>query len=257
MLVGELENDGFIGQLVIRDGVLRNDAVFVFDLDRNGIVGNQGFAFFEDACHFSGFDAVVVIFADPDLKLAGVGFAFCAAAIEKRFLHVADLGDVEGQRYGIAFRKADAEIPIRMRGEQGFEFGKFHDLIGLTFQRFGEFHRTGAARVLAICEPGLGFFHVGCVVGAVGKGRDDFGEQRKMYFVDAEVSPLSALLTLQHTGLADDLHVAGNGGLRHFQNIRELADAKRSVFHESDYSPAGLVGKGAEEGRGGIHRDEK
>lgn len=196
MFVGKLENDGFIGQLVVCDGVLRNDAVLVFDFDGDGIVRDQGFAFFEDACHFSGFDAVVVIFTDPDLELAGVGFTFRAAAIEEGFSHVADFGDVEGERHGIAFRKADAEMPIRMRGEQGCEFGKFHDFIGLAFQRFGEFHRAGTATARAVGEPDFGFFDVGGVVGAVGQGGDDFGEQRQVGFVDAEVSPFSALLAL-------------------------------------------------------------
>ena len=210
MFVGEFKDDGFVGDFVVADGVLGNDLIFIFDFHRHAIVGKHGFAFFQNARHFSGFDAMIIILTNPDLELAGLRFTSCSTTIEKGFMHVTDFGDVEGERNGIAFGKTDAEMAFRILGEEGFQFGKFHDRVGSVFQRFGEFDRARAATTLAIGEPGLGFFHVGCVVDYFGKSRDDFSEQRKVGPVDAEVSPLAALLAIEHSGLADDLHVTRN-----------------------------------------------
>ncbi len=159
MCVGELEDNGFFGDRVITDGVLGNDLIFVFDFDRHRVVGQHGFAFFKDARHFSGFDAVIVIFADPDLELAGLDFALRSTAIEKSFMYVTDLGDVEGERDGITFGKTDAEMAIRILGEQGFQFVEQHgdlaSLMGPGQQLFSRSVRRAFAFFRSVLCSGL------------------------------------------------------------------------------------------------------
>ena len=82
-----------------------------------------------------------------------------------------------------------------------------------------------------------------------------------VFRLDAEVGPLLTLLALEQTGLADDLDVAGNRGLRHFQDVREFANAERILPHETDDAPAGGIREGAGECydifRHGNNRDGK
>ena len=126
MLVGELEDDGVGGDLVAGEGVLGNHAVLVFDLHRDGFVGEVSLRLVEDGGHFAGFDAVVVVLADPNLELAGERLAERSAAVEEGLLHAADFGDVEGDRDRRAIGKLDAEVAVGVLAEQGFEFGEVH-----------------------------------------------------------------------------------------------------------------------------------
>ena len=95
MFVGELEDDGIIGELVTEDGVLGDDAVFVFDFHGDGSVWEVSTRLLEDGRHFSGLDAVFVVLADPDLQLAGDGFTELAAAVEEDLVDATDLSDVK------------------------------------------------------------------------------------------------------------------------------------------------------------------
>jgi len=118
VFVGEFEDHGLIADIVPADCVLGYDAVFVFNFYRHGLIGKQGFSFFENACELGCLDPMVVILAHSDLELAGGGFAQGAATIEEGFADPTDFGDVEGNRDGIAIGKLDAENAPRIFGEE-------------------------------------------------------------------------------------------------------------------------------------------
>lgn len=135
MFVREAEDHCIIEHLVVGDGVLGDDAIFIFDFHRHGVIREDGGGLAEDGCHLSGLDAVVVIVADPDLQLASFAFTERAAAIKKCFPEAADLGDMKGDGHRVATRQANAEMALWVGGEQGFQFGKIHDRAGWDLRR--------------------------------------------------------------------------------------------------------------------------
>lgn len=74
--------------------------------------------------------------------------------------------------------------------------------------------------------------------------------------MDAKVSPFPTALTLKQSGFAYDLHVTGNGGLWHFQNIGELANAERAIHDEPQNTPACHIAKGTKKRKCGVFRHE-
>jgi hypothetical protein len=84
--------------------------------------------------------------------------------------------------------------------------------------------------------------------------RFDAAQQLDELRLDAEVGPLLALLGFQQPGAAEDLHVAGDGGLRHPEDIRQLADAERIAGNEPGDAPTDRIAQGAAS-FDGIHRD--
>lgn len=133
MLVSEREDNGVICECMTLDGILGDHAVFVFDFHRNRIIRQKGFRLLKDGRHFPGLDAVIVVLAHPDLKLAGGGFSEFAAAIEEGLLKAADFGDVEGDRHRIPIGQSDAEKSVGVLGEKGLEFEECHRRLVLRF----------------------------------------------------------------------------------------------------------------------------
>ena len=66
--------------------------------------------------------------------------------------------------------------------------------------------------------------------------------------MDLEISPFLALFTLQQSGLTDDLDVAGDRGLRHFQDVGEFTNAQRICHHQPNDAPASGIGQCPGEG---------
>ncbi len=126
MFVGKHEEHGVRKDFVLSNGVLRNNTIFVFDFNRHGGIGEKRVRLGEDRCHFSGFDAVLIILTDPDLKLAGVDFTACAAAVEEDFMQGADFGDVKRLRDRHAIRQANAEGEMGMFAEKAGQFLECH-----------------------------------------------------------------------------------------------------------------------------------
>jgi hypothetical protein len=56
--------------------------------------------------------------------------------------------------------------------------------------------------------------------------------------------------------MAEDLEVAGGGGLGQAEDVGEFADAERLVEEETEQPPAGLVGEGVGEGDQFPHREK-
>lgn len=127
MLVGEDEEHGVGEDLVAGEGVLGDDLVFVFDFHGDGGIREDGSGLGEDGGHFPGFDAVLVVLADPDLELAGVGFPEGAAAVEEGFVEVADFGDVERLGDGGTAGQAEAEGEVGVVAEKRGEVVECHD----------------------------------------------------------------------------------------------------------------------------------
>jgi hypothetical protein len=82
-------------------------------------------------------------------------------------------------------------------------------------------------------------------------------KQEQMIGMNAEVGPLSTAFALKQSGFTDDLHVTGNGGLRHSQNVGELANAEGAIHHESHNTPTGIIAKGAKKRWCGFFRHEE
>lgn len=76
-----------------------------------------------------------------------------------------------------------------------------------------------------------------------------------MVGVDAEIGPFFTFLALKEAGPADDLDVAGYGGLGHFENRCEFANAEGVVEHETNNAPAGGIGEGAGESDDGFRHE--
>lgn len=87
VLVGELEDHRVTRNLRSLNGVLGNHLILVFNFDRDGFIGQIRFGQFKDRCHFSGLNAMIIVFSHPDLELAGHEFAKGATAVEKGFLN--------------------------------------------------------------------------------------------------------------------------------------------------------------------------
>jgi hypothetical protein len=79
-------------------------------------------------------------------------------------------------------------------------------------------------------------------------------QQRTPGAGDAVVDPLAASLALEQGGAAEDLEVAGGGGLGQFEDVGEFTNAEWLVEKETEEPPTGLVGKGMGEGDEFSHR---
>jgi hypothetical protein len=98
MLCRQQQRYGFIGDSSIRDWVLRDDFIFVFDFQGQGIAGNNRLRDLENIGHLAGFKAMINVRANPRLELAGLHRVHFAAAVDKGFGDEADFGDVKGLR---------------------------------------------------------------------------------------------------------------------------------------------------------------
>ena len=107
-----------------------NEAVFIFDLDGQVRLGEEAGTFAQDAEQLAGFDAVVVIRADPGLELADGGAAPGAAAVDEVFDDLPDFGDVKRDGHGIALRETEAQTLRGVAREGGLEFSESHAVGG-------------------------------------------------------------------------------------------------------------------------------
>jgi hypothetical protein len=72
---------------------------------------------------------------------------------------------------------------------------------------------------------------------------------------DPEVGPLAAGLAFQQARPADDLDVAGDGRLRHLQDVGQFTDTQRAVHHQTDDTPARAVSQHTEKTNGIAHNE--
>lgn len=61
---------------------------------------------------------------------------------------------------------------------------------------------------------------------------------------DLVVDPFFAFFTVEDSGFADDLDMAGHRGLRHVEDVGKLANAERLIEDKLHDAPAGLIRKG-------------
>lgn len=104
----EMQRDELPGDVGLGDGVLGSGRGFVFDFEIL-VVGQKLRGTPQHIGHLARRDAVVFVGADPRLKLAGLGVAHRAAAVNEFLLHVRHFGDVERDRHGIEVGQNQAE----------------------------------------------------------------------------------------------------------------------------------------------------
>ena len=129
VLVRKTQNNRIGRELKTLDGVLRNDAILVLDLDWHMLIGEQRLCLVEDPGHFSRLDSVLVVLAHPHLQLTGRALTELASTIDEGLVYESHFGDVKGNRHSRAIGQSQTEVPLRMLGQEGFEFGKVHGLI--------------------------------------------------------------------------------------------------------------------------------
>ena len=110
------------------NGVLGDQTLLIFNLDRDVLRIEKRRAFTQNAQQFPGLNAVIIIRPDPGLELADAGGAPGAATVDEILRDLADFRDMEGDGHGIATGQAQAEQLLRVAGKGGFEFGKCHGI---------------------------------------------------------------------------------------------------------------------------------
>jgi hypothetical protein len=102
VLGGEMQDDRCFGDLSALDGILGDDAVFIFDLDRDLWIGQEKGGLAQDAGEFATGDPVIFITADPGLKLAAFCLMKLSTAVDEGLFHMPDFRDVKGDGHGAA-----------------------------------------------------------------------------------------------------------------------------------------------------------
>jgi hypothetical protein len=86
------------------------------------------------------------------------------------------------------------------------------------------------------------------------EGLGELYQQRTPGAGDAVVDPFSAPLALEQVGAAEDLEVAGGGGLGQCEDVGEFTNAEWLIEKKTEEPPTGLIGKGMSEGDEVSHR---
>lgn len=102
VLVRESESQVFVHHFGISNGILRDDAIFVFDFYIQVIMRKNALSQVQDGAEFAGAQAVILIVCDPRLKDARGNLANRAAAIDELLCDAANFGDVKMRGNGIA-----------------------------------------------------------------------------------------------------------------------------------------------------------
>jgi hypothetical protein len=122
---------------------------------------------------------------------------------------------------------------------------------------------AGTATVSALGEPLNEFGIVRLENAFIGAGEEFLqrGNEFAEISINPEIGPFFTFFTYKQTRPADHLNVTGNRGLRHFQNVRELADAQGFIENETHDAPAGGItqcaGKANDVCHHGIYCNEK
>ena len=108
VLVRESESQVFARHFGFRDGILRDNAIFVFDFHIQVIMRKNALSQVQDGTEFAGAQTVILIVCDPRLKNARGNLANRAAAIDELLRDAANFGDVKMRRNGITVREDKA-----------------------------------------------------------------------------------------------------------------------------------------------------
>ena len=109
------------------DRILRGDAAIPFHLHLQIVVRQDAFTQSEDGSHFARVEPVILIAVIyPKLQNSGFAFSNRPAAIDKIFLHVTDLGEMEMGRNAIPIRQDEPREFIRLRFENRLQLMQFH-----------------------------------------------------------------------------------------------------------------------------------
>ena len=105
---------------------LRNEAIFVFDLQRKLGQVQRLDGPSEDTCQLAGSQPVMRVVRHPSLQTAEGSLAQGGAAIEEPAVHPANLGDVGMRRNHAAIREDENNAGSRMLVEESVEFSNVH-----------------------------------------------------------------------------------------------------------------------------------
>lgn len=114
VLAGELEYQASIVCLEILDWILRDDSMFVLNLDRDLLVVKEPEPLVDDFGQFGCIEPMLKIVCDPNLQHATGAAAQSPSAVDKSLLHMSDLGDVKVSRDRFSSRQDHFDRAIRM-----------------------------------------------------------------------------------------------------------------------------------------------
>lgn len=128
LFVCEVEDECVGPNFVAVDGQLGEDGCFVFQFNRQILVGDEISSAIKDGDQLLGVETMVGVVGDPSLEDAGLRAMFLSAAIEEGLGGVSDFGDVVVRRDEGAVGEGEAEGVFRVLAEEFEEGGDVHGL---------------------------------------------------------------------------------------------------------------------------------
>lgn len=123
----QLQIEVWAGDVGVSHLILRRYTAIVFHLDVEILAGQDSFSQVQNLREGLGIQSMIDIIGDIRLEQTSVlSVVQRAAAIDKAFRHVADLGDVEMRRDRVAVGQDETRPGIRMLAENRFKFMKLH-----------------------------------------------------------------------------------------------------------------------------------